>query len=83
MFIYTKSSLSRDQLPYITITWSTAVYHKKYMAPCYQVEYANSDRIKGRLTVTGLSFIKVNNTLLFSLTPIVPKSNCPSSFSGL
>ena len=37
--------VSRDQLPYITIMWSTAVYHEKYTAPYYWVEYANSDRI--------------------------------------
>ena len=43
-FIYTKSSSSCDQLPYITITWSTAVDQEKYTAPCYRVEYANSDR---------------------------------------
>ena len=34
-----------DQLPYVTITWSTAVHHEKYTAPCYRVEYAYSDRI--------------------------------------
>ena len=45
-FIYTKSSSSRDQLPYITITWSTAVYHEKNTtSTCYRVEYTNSDRI--------------------------------------
>ena len=37
--------VSRDQLPYITIAWSTDVYHEKYTAPCYPVEYANSDNI--------------------------------------
>ena len=41
--------VSRDQLPYNTIMWSTAVYHEKYTAPCYRVEYDNSDRIKGNL----------------------------------
>ena len=37
--------VSRDQLPYIMITWSTAVYNEKYTAPCYRVEYTNSERI--------------------------------------
>ena len=26
--------------------WSTAIGHENNMAPCYQVEYANSDRIE-------------------------------------
>ena len=42
--------VSRDQLPYITITWSTAVDHEKYRTPCYRAEYANSDRIKYNVT---------------------------------
>ena len=37
--------VSRDQLPYITITWSANVDHEQYTAPCYQVEYVSSDWI--------------------------------------
>ena len=39
--------VAHDQLPYIMITWSTAVDHEKYTAPCYRPEYDKSDRIKG------------------------------------
>ena len=45
MFVNVILVVSCDQLPYIMITWSTAVYHDKYTAPCYRVKYANSDRI--------------------------------------
>ena len=35
------------------IMWSTAIYHEKYTAPCYRVEYANSDRIKNVIDAHG------------------------------
>ena len=41
--------VSRDQLLYIPITWSTAVYHEIYATPCYRVEYANSGRINANI----------------------------------
>ena len=71
--------VSRDQQPYIMITWSSAVYHRKYMAPCYQVEYANSDRIKQcRIhaddTVTpakGHNMYSVKFIYIYELSPLV------------
>ena len=55
--------VSRDQLLYIMITWSTAVDHEKYTAPCYRFEYANSDRInfgiKERFTIQNAYIMQI------------------------